>query len=109
MAQENKEGFIPEKCNNAQNDYANFDWPKFAPIVTRPLEICCLLIMWLIQWIHFQYRKFDTGSRRAWVMQRILSVWSIGSIILNAFLYLYTDYKAYPWGCAFCRPFILVC
>lgn len=108
LLQAGTEDFNPATCNNSAGDYTNFNWPKLRPGVTRPLEMFALAVMLFLQWAHFQYREFDRGSLWAWRGQIALTIASYCSMVLNLVLEQMQQTRAFPWGCAFARPFILL-
>ena len=76
--------------------------PKFAPIVTRPIEIGCLVLLLVIQILRNQYLEFDKDSKYSWYAQNFLTVVAILDIVIE------TALGQFPWVAAFIRPIFLV-
>ena len=102
----NVPNFSGKTCSTPDDIYTHFDlMDKFEPAVTRPLEAFILISLVIIQWIHNQYREFDFETKWAWRCHLAITVWSIGSMILNS---IFFSVQAYSWGSAFCRPLLLI-
>lgn len=80
--------------------------PKLPQSVTVAIEISCLIILLLFQFVRNAYRDHDESSRYSWLVLRILSFISIADILI---CFIFTDDRYnYPWLAAMIRPLYLI-